>query len=151
MIRYSFKKFLDLSLQELYDIMELRQLVFAVEQNCPYLDADGMDQSAYHLMGRNEKGKLMTYARLIPPGLSYANYSAIGRVINHQDIRNKGEGRKLMALSIQLTLQLFPGFPIQISAQEYLHDFYSSLGFIKIGDGYLEDGIPHIHMIYQVK
>ncbi len=151
MIYYSLKKFQDLSLQELYDIMELRQLVFAVEQDCPYLDADGVDQPSYHLMGRNKEGKLMTYARLIPPGISYDNYSAIGRVINHQDIRNKGEGKKLMELSICLILQLFPGFPIQIGAQQYLNDFYRSLGFSQIGEEYLEDGIPHIHMIYKKK
>lgn len=151
MIRYSLKKFHDLSLQELYDIMELRQLVFVVEQDCPYLDADGIDQSSYHLMGRNSGGTLMTYTRLIPPGISYDHYSAIGRVINHQDIRNKGEGKRLMQLSIRLILQLFPGYPIQIGAQVYLNKFYLSLGFSNIGEAYLEDGIPHIHMVYNKK
>ena len=36
---------------------------------------------------------------------------------------------------------------IKISAQCYLDKFYTSLGFNAIGEGYLEDGIPHIEMI----
>ena len=149
MIRYTLKRFADLHLQELYDIMYLRQLVFVVEQDCPYLDADGLDQPSFHLMGKNESGQLMTYTRLIPPGISYQGYAAIGRVINHPDIRGKGEGKRLMEISIAMVRQLFPGFPVQIGAQLYLNKFYSDLGFVNHGEEYLEDGIPHIHMIYQ--
>ena len=37
---------------------------------------------------------------------------------------------------------------IRISAQEYLLEFYSSLGFVKVSQVYLEDGIPHMEMVY---
>ena len=40
-MNWLFKEFEQLSLGELYDIMALRQEVFVVEQDCPYLDADG--------------------------------------------------------------------------------------------------------------
>jgi len=36
---------------------------------------------------------------------------------------------------------------IKLSAQQYLIKFYESHGYQSIGEGYLEDGIPHIAMI----
>ena len=147
-LKYSLKKFSDLHLQELYDVMKLRQKVFVVEQDCPYLDADGKDQLAYHLLGRDQNGQLMTYTRLLPPNTAFSGYSAIGRVINHPAIRGQGEGKILMQTSVACIQELFPGIPIQIGAQIYLNKFYQDLGFRNIGEEYLEDGIPHIHMVY---
>jgi len=40
---------------------------------------------------------------------------------------------------------------IKISAQSYLQRFYESLGFEIITEMYLEDGIPHLRMMYRVK
>ena len=127
------KKFNELSLYELYEIMALRQEVFVVEQNCPYLDADGKDQSAWHLMGLNENKKLVAYS--------------IGRVVTSTSARGGGIGRELMEQSIQWMEKLFPAQDIKIGAQCYLEKFYKSLGFEIAGDEYLEDGIPHYPML----
>ena len=40
---------------------------------------------------------------------------------------------------------------MKLSAQEHLRKFYESHGFHQVGEGYLEDGIPHIAMIYKKK
>ena len=141
------KKFNELSLYELYEIMALRQEVFVVEQNCPYLDADGKDQSAWHLMGLNENKKLVAYTRLIPKGISYEKYPSIGRVVTSTSARGGGIGRELMEQSIQWMEKLFPAQDIKIGAQCYLEKFYKSLGFEIAGDEYLEDGIPHYPML----
>lgn len=146
-LQYKCKYFSDLSVQELYQIMELRQIVFIVEQNCAYLDADRKDIHAHHLMGTDVDGHLHAYTRLIPEGISYDGYISIGRVINSPTIRGKGYGKELMQVSINKIHELYPGYPIKIGAQAYLKSFYESFGFVDINLPYLEDGIPHLKMV----
>lgn len=145
-LTYTIKHFNDLTQYELYEIMKLRQEVFVVEQNCPYLDADGKDIYGYHLMGKDNQNKLQCYTRLLPEGISYSGFVSIGRVINSSEIRGKGFGKELMQISIEQIKELYPGLPIKIGAQAYLKKFYESFGFIETGTPYLEDNIPHILM-----
>jgi ElaA protein len=146
-MQYSCLPFQDLNVNELYEIMALRQVVFIVEQNCPYLDADGKDQHSWHLMGRNKEGLLITYTRLLPPGISYPDYASIGRVVSSPLARGTGAGKQLMQKSIEMCQFLFPNAPVKIGAQSYLLRFYGNLGFQSTGEEYLEDGIPHTKMV----
>jgi ElaA protein len=148
-LQYQTLSFYDLTLDQLYALMALRQEVFVVEQNCPYLDADGADQKGWHLLGTSEEGRLLAYARLLPPGVSYTGHASIGRVITSPAARGKGYGLELMRVAIKEINRLFPGAPLKISAQCYLIRFYESLGFKTVGDSYLEDDIPHIAMVFQ--
>ena len=141
------KKFDELSLEELYETMTLRQEVFVVEQDCPYLDADGKDPVCHHVLGLNDTGNLMAYARLAPQGILYKKYPAIGRVATSKNVRGTGAGKGLMRASLNYCDQLWPGEAIKISAQTYLKKFYENFGFVQSGEGYLEDGIPHIPMV----
>ena len=143
------KKFNDLTLLELYAILQLRNEVFVVEQNCPYNDCDNKDLKAWHLMGM-ENEKLLAYSRLIPPGISYRE-SSIGRVVNSRSARGKGLGNELMIESIQRIKLLFHTESICIGAQLYLLDFYNGLGFVRDSEIYLEDNIPHIEMLINPK
>lgn len=127
--------------------MALRQEVFVVEQNCPYLDADGKDLSAWHLMGFDSGNNLVAYTRLLPEGVSYEGYTSIGRVVSSPAVRGAGAGREVMQRSIGMCRHLFGPLPIKIGAQTYLLRFYESLGFHSTGEEYLEDGIPHTKMI----
>lgn len=146
MITWKCSNFEQLSLTELYAIMVLRQEVFVVEQNCPYLDADDRDQVSYHLMGFDEMNHLVAYARLIPKGISYKDAVSIGRVVSSSKIRGQGIGRVLMEQALVQVERVFNTTFVILSAQAYLKKFYESLGFQAIGEGYLEDGIPHIKM-----
>ncbi|MBU3744103.1 MAG: GNAT family N-acetyltransferase [Sediminibacterium sp.] len=130
---------------QLYTIIQLRNAVFVVEQNCVFQDADGKDPYCHHLMIWQEK-ELAAYARLVPPGIAY-EYMSIGRVISSVKMRRKGAGKLLMQEAIQQCRSLFGAGPIQIGAQLYLKDFYGSFGFRAMGEVYLEDNIEHIHMI----
>lgn len=150
-LSFSLKHFQELSLSELYEIMTLRQDVFVVEQNCPYLDTDGKDLQAYHLMGRNGEGKLVCYARLLDEGVSYKGFCSIGRVINAREVRRQGVGKELMTRAIRHITELYPLWPVKIGAQSYLKTFYESFGFMDMGVPYLEDGIPHMEMILDKK
>lgn len=146
-MRFQICTFQELQLEELYAFMALRQEVFVVEQDCPYLDADGKDQLGWHVMLFDEKGQLGAYTRLLPPGVSYEKYSSIGRVVSSEHVRGKGYGKAVMERSIQAIKELFPEAAIKISAQTYLLKFYNDLGFQEVGEEYLEDDIPHIGMI----
>lgn len=145
-IIWTCKKFNELSSAELYNILKLRSEVFVVEQNCVYLDADGKDASAYHLCGWLNNDLLVAYARLLPPGISYAEAS-IGRVVSHPAHRKDGYGKILMKKAIEKTTLLFDTHSIKIGAQQYLLKFYNSFGFRAIGEPYMEDGIPHVEML----
>jgi len=144
---YKCLSFSQLSNIELYELMALRQEVFVVEQDCPYLDADGKDQEAWHLLGYDEQGKLIAYTRLLDKGTTYLNYISIGRVVTSPAARGKGYGGQIMNESIRQIQHLYGAQDIKISAQVYLEQFYRSMGFESIGEGYLEDDIPHIAMI----
>jgi ElaA protein len=150
-IKYECLPFKALSLEQLYTIMALRQEVFVVEQHCPYLDADGNDQVAHHLMGYDEQGRLATYVRILPVGVSYKNHASIGRVITAPFARGQRLGRPLMQTAIEQLSQLYgAAIPIKLSAQAHLQGYYGSVGFEAVGEMYLEDGIPHVGMVRKV-
>jgi ElaA protein len=144
-IEWICKKFNELAPFELYSIMQLRNEVFVVEQNCVYQDADNKDISSWHFMGWENK-KLAAYVRILPPGLSYAEAS-IGRVVTSPLYRRTGAGRLLMQNAIAQSQNLFNTNSIKIGAQLYLKKFYESLGFKQCSELYMEDGIEHIEMI----
>ena len=144
MINWEIKKFNELTVEELYSILQLRSEVFIVEQNCVYQDLDGKDRDAWHLMGKEDE-KLIAYTRLFPAGIAYDEPS-IGRVVTSPLKRKNGLGRELMKWSIGQCEKLFGKIPITIGAQLYLKKFYESLGFIVSGEEYIEDGIPHVTM-----
>jgi ElaA protein len=143
------KPFNELTPKELYKILQLRNEVFVVEQNCPYQDCDNKDLYAWHLMGLRED-KLVAYSRLLAPGISYSE-SSIGRVVSSPSARKTGMGKKLMLESIEQIKNLFNTDTIRIGAQLYLQKFYESFGFVKDSDTYLEDNIPHIIMLKEPK
>ncbi len=148
-IKWQCVEFNALSLSQLYDVLALRQEVFVVEQDCPYLDADGKDQEGWHVCGYDDEGELVAYTRILPQGISYKKYPSIGRVITSQKIRGKKKGRELMEYSIAETQKLWGRIPIKISAQSHLQGYYNSVGFKIIGDEYDEDGIPHVAMLLE--
>jgi ElaA protein len=138
------KPFDQLTVRELYGILQLRAKVFIVEQNCAYQDLDDTDKLSWHLYGE-EDGEIVAYARLIPQDIKYPEAS-IGRVVTDPSIRRKNMGRELMRQAITKCDELFNTKKITISAQCYLKKFYNELGFKEEGKEYEEDFIPHIKM-----
>lgn len=144
-LQWLLKRFDELTPYQLYAILQLRNEVFVVEQNCVFQDADDKDQNSYHLMGFLDN-KLVAYTRLVPAGVSYEQAS-IGRVVTSPSVRRSGAGKLLMQQSIDSLYALFGKVPIKIGAQLYLQHFYESFGFVRISDVYDEDGIDHIYML----
>ncbi len=135
-----------LSNRLLYRIMQLRQEVFVLEQDCNYLDADGLDPAALHLTAFDGAQNLLAYARILPPGVGHPGKVSIGRVVSPQQARGQGWGKDLMRYALTEAAARFPGIPVRLSAQTYLIRFYEDLGFRSRGSSYLEDGIPHREM-----
>ena len=139
------KTFSELSTRELYELLKLRSEVFVVEQDCVYLDIDGKDEKALHIMG-NLNGSIIAYTRVFKAG-DYFKEISIGRVVVKDTARKGGYGKLIMQETIAAIYKRFGTRPILLSAQVYLLDFYKDLGFVSEGEEYLEDGIPHITMI----
>lgn len=137
--------FADLTPYQLHDLLQLRSLVFVVEQACAFLDMDGKDPKCHHLLGY-EGERLAAVSRIVPPGVSYEEAS-IGRVATHPEVRGSGAGKALMEQSIAAAEALYGKGPLRIGAQLYLERFYESFGFARVGDVYDEDGIDHIIML----
>jgi ElaA protein len=143
---WQFKPFKELSLNEFHDLIALRLKTFVVEQNCSYLDLDGKDKKAYHLLVRDGKGDVVATARILHPGISYPEV-AIGRVVVHPNLRGTGIGLEMMERCIRFAHEEFGIVPIRISAQKHLEEFYNKTGFISTGKEYFEDEIPHVEML----
>lgn len=142
---WQFLRFEELTTDRLYQILKIRQEVFAVEQNCVYLDVDGRDLDSLHVFASVDD-ELMAYCRVLPPGLKYPEVS-IGRVLTASAARGSGAGRALMDYALTVCTELYPGRGIRISAQLYLEEFYRSFGFVSCSAPYDEDGIPHVEML----
>ena len=146
-MKWSCKAFKELSLDEFHDIIQLREIVFVVEQDCPYLDVDGKDKDALHVFGKYE-GNIVATTRILKPGISYDEV-AIGRVVTSPTVRGMGMGKQLMEESMKFVQLHFGKVPVRISAQTYLLKYYKSFGFIETGQEYLEDNVPHFEMLYE--
>ena len=146
-IEWECKRFSELSTNELFDLVKLRIEIFVVEQQCPYSELDDKDrhQHTRHLMGFNNS-QLVCCARLLAPGISYAEVS-IGRLAVAKPHRRNGLGSALMHQCINHIYNIWPHSDIRMSAQQYLSEFYTHLGFNQTSEVYLEDNIPHIQML----
>jgi ElaA protein len=143
-MRWELRAFDALTVLELYAILRLRQDVFVVEQKCAYADADGLDAIATHLFA-SDGDAVIACARLFAPG-QRRREAVIGRVVTAPSQRRTGLGRELMRRAIAAIEERHGGVPIWLGAQKYLQRFYESFGFVRDGDDYLEDDIPHLPM-----
>jgi ElaA protein len=144
-VNWAWQRFAELGVDGLYDALQLRCRVFILEQG-PYLDPDGIDRHAWHLLGRDAQGALVATLRLVDPGVKYAEPS-IGRVVTAPEVRGTGIGRALVAEGMAGCDRLWPGRGVRISAQAHLERFYNGFGFERVGDVYGEDGIAHVQML----
>jgi ElaA protein len=151
-LRWQWSRFDALTPADLYAALVLRQRVFILEQACVFVDADGADGRAFHLLGwqADPRGagreSLVAYLRLVDPGVKFAEPS-IGRVVTAPEARGRGHGRTLMREGLAASARQYPGQAVRIAAQQRLEGFYASLGFVTVSAPYTEDGIPHLDML----
>ncbi|MBN2637105.1 MAG: GNAT family N-acetyltransferase [Prolixibacteraceae bacterium] len=147
-MKYIFKRFDELSNYELYEILKLRSEIFVVEQHCVYNDLDDFDKYAIHQFVK-KNDKIIAYARLLKPGTRFCDFS-IGRLVVDKAERGNGFGTAIMNEAKKYMIENLKADRIKISAQQYLQQFYEKLGFVAVTEMYLEDGIPHLAMVYKI-
>ena len=146
-MEWKLKKFDDLTSDELYGILKLRSEVFVVEQDCVYQDLDDKDQVSYHLFLK-DNDEIAAVLRIIPENVSYEEM-AIGRLIVKKEYRKRGISKVMMKKAIDFIVNDLGKNKIRLSGQAYLTDFYINLGFKKVSDEYLEDGIKHYEFLFE--
>ncbi len=142
------KRFKELSVEEIYQILKVRADVFIIEQKCIYKDIDGKDEKAIHVLGK-ENNETIAYTRILQNDEQY-NYPSISRVVVKKQNRGEERGKKIMKETIKYIVEELKEKTIVLAAQKYLEKFYRDLGFIAEGEEYLEDEIPHQKMILKL-
>lgn len=137
------KKFEELTLDELYEILKIRVNVFVVEQNCPYRELDDVDKDAYHIYIKDEEG-IQAYLRVFKK-----DEVSIGRVLSLK--RRQGLGTLVLKEGIKVAKEKLGANKIVIEAQVYAKELYEKIGFVQKSEEFLEDGIPHIKMELEIK
>ncbi len=154
-MKFHFKNFNELTINEFHSILQLRINVFVVEQDCPYPELDNKDKKAFHLFAlapaspsdkEDASDEIIAYTRIFKPG-DYYKEAAFGRVVVHANYRKQQLGYELIKKTISTIETNFNTSTIKIGAQTYLKKFYETLEFKQVGDAYIEDGIPHIYML----
>ena len=135
----------DLDAATLYALLKLRVEVFVVEQACPYPELDGRDLLAdtRHFWLEEPDSQVICTLRLMEEHAGGTKVFRIGRVCTKREARGHGHTTRLM----QAALAEVGDFPCRIDAQTYLEEMYGRLGFVRHGDEFVEDGIPHVPMI----
>ena len=142
------KKFKELSVEEMYQILRIRSEVFIIEQKCIYQDIDGNDKKAVHVMGKNNN-EIIAYTRILESGDCY-DFPSISRVVVKKKNRGEERGKEIMKETIKYIVEELKEKTIVLAAQKYLEKFYRDLGFTAEGEEYLEDEIPHQKMILKI-
>ncbi len=124
----------------LHEIVRLRQDVFVVEQACPYPDLDGRDlePGAVQWWVTGEDGAVLATLRMLGRA---GGELRIGRVATAATARGRGVAAALVAAALEAT-----SGPVVLDAQSHLEGWYARLGFVRDGEEFVEDGIPHVPM-----
>ena len=138
------RRFSDLSLDQLYQIIKLRNKVFIIEQNCPFLDLDDQDQGAFHLFLQHQS-RFIGYIRVNPLEMDFSIVK-LSRFCLLAEYRDKDLGKDMLKFILTHAEKNWRSQEIQISAQEYLEGFYQKFGFIACSEAYEIDNILHINM-----
>lgn len=141
------KRFHELTIDELYEILKLRVNIFVVEQNCPYPELDDRDQNALHVYIRDDEG-IQAYLRVMDRGVE-SEHVSIGRVIAVK--RRSGLGTRVVGEGIKAAKDIFDADIIYLEAQTYVRGLYEKLGFKQVSEEFLLDGIPHIKMELEIE
>ncbi len=126
-----------------YALMRLRSDVFVVEQDCVYPDLDGRDTEPGHqqrgVPDPDDPTRVLAYLRVLVDGPR----RRIGRVVTAPAARGRGLAARLVS---DVVVELGGSGAIVLDAQSHLAHWYARFGFVRDGEDFVEDGIPHTPM-----
>ncbi len=141
------KEYSELTLDQFYDIVLLRETVFIVEQGCPFHEVDAKDQMCTHAFLEDDEGKIVAYSRIYEDE-SERGAAIIGRVVVNQ--RGRGLGKKVMDLAIKVAREKYQAKKINLCGQVAVRGFYEKLGFVACSKEYMHEGRMHVDMEYVI-
>ena len=133
------KFFSELTAREVYEIVRARQEIFLMEQRIVCRDFDGVDYDALHCFIERD-GKVCAYLRAYKSDEGVK----IGRVLTIP--HGVGLGKRLMESAMPKIKEAFGADEIILHSQIQAEGFYEKLGFKRVGEVFLEEGIEHITM-----
>ena len=129
----------DLDARTAYQLWRLRESVFVVEQKCAYQELDGRDlEPGTRHVWVDSPGGPVGYLRILDDG----DHARIGRVL----VVTTHRGRGLSDVLMRAALAEIGSRPSVLSAQTPLVPWYETYGYVRDGDDFVEDGIPHTPM-----
>ncbi|MEM1350224.1 MAG: GNAT family N-acetyltransferase [Myxococcota bacterium] len=135
------KTYDELTKDELYGLMCLRDTVFVVGQKITAVaEVDGLDPECAHALFSVD-GELVGTARIFHE----RDPAVVGRVAIHTAQQRRGLGSVLMRC-----VQEWLGHEraAELHAQAHLETWYASLGWARVGEAFEEAGIPHVTMLW---
>lgn len=134
------KKFNELTVSELYEILKSRSEIFNLEQKIHCQDMDDIDYKSIHCFFK-ENNRVIAYLRAF---YSDEKIVKIGRVLtlNH----GKGIGKELLNQSLKKIKEKMKCEKITMNSQKHAIGFYEKFGFKVVSDDFLEEGIWHVVM-----
>ena len=135
----------DLDVPTLYALLKLRVEVFVVEQARPYPELDGRDllTETRHFWLADPEGEVICTLRLMEEYPGGHKAFRLGRLCTKRSARGEGHTTRLL----RAALAEVGDYPCRINAQVYLADMYAQHGFVRDGDDFLDDGVPHVPML----
>ena len=133
--------------REMLSCLSLRRTVFIEEQNVPENEeVDGDDPNCEHVLLTIDETPVGA-ARL----KYYDNFIKVQRVCVLEDYRGQGIGSNIINFIINYVKENDIRQSVRLGSQTHALEFYKGLGFIEFGDEYLDAGILHKDMAYQIK
>jgi predicted GNAT family N-acyltransferase len=124
------------------EIAALRTRVFVGEQGVPpEIEQDAADETAVHVLSRDDTGAVVATGRLLVRGSS----AGIGRMAADAAVRGRGHGAAVLA-ELHRQAALRGVTEVQLHAQVTARGFYERAGYAAIGEVYEEAGIAHVTM-----
>ena len=133
--------------REMLSCLSLRRTVFIEEQNVPENEeVDGDDPNCDHI--------LLTISD-DPVGAArlkyYDNFVKVQRVCVLKNYRGQGIGSNIINFIIKHIEKNDIRNSVRLGSQIHALEFYKGLGFVEFGEEYLDVGILHKDMEYQIK
>ena len=134
------KKFDELSLEELYELLKARQQVFLLEQGIVRADMDDIDPKAMHCFLKQD-GHICACIRA-----HYANKDTVKIMRVLSLVRGGGVGREIMQQTVNAIKEKMPCKRIIVDAQARARGYYEKMGFTVDGEEFVCDGLLHFKM-----
>lgn len=124
----------------------LRHAVFVGEQKVDEdIERDEMDEVSEHAICFYGDKPIGCGRMFIKEGIAH-----LGRVCVLKDYRKKGAGRRICSLLIALAKKEKCQF-VELDSQLHAVGFYEKLGFVTVGEPFIEAGIRHIKMMRRLR